>query len=114
MKPRPSSDIPAARAQLLAIANDLALNNAGQCAGKIRRIVRELMTRRHTDTPRARAQRQKLTPELAKNIRDLKTIRPDLSQDQIGQYFNCGGGRVSEALAGHDYSPRRASRPPSP
>jgi hypothetical protein len=30
-----------------------------------------------------------------------------MSQDEIGRVFNVAGGRVSEALAGHNWSPGR-------
>jgi hypothetical protein len=57
-----------------------------------------------------RDKRQSLNPLLAERIRRFAAAHPEMSQDEIGRVFNVAGGRVSEALAGHDWSPGREKK----
>lgn len=105
--PRQSSDIPQARARLREVAHGLIPIHPGYAA-EIIRIINNLMWRHCTPIPVARAKRPALTPHMAAQIRVVKANNPDMLQDEIGRLFNVPGGRVSEALAGHDRTPRRS------
>jgi hypothetical protein len=106
-----ASDIPHARNVLLALADDL--DDAGLTfeAGVIRNVVDTYMRRSFIGrfTP---VKRGSLNPGRAARIRDYARQHPDASQDEIGRVFNVAGGRVSEALAGHNWSPNRAAHRP--
>jgi hypothetical protein len=56
--------------------------------------------RRRPTGPYAPRQSQKMTPELAKDIRTMARTYPDMSQAAIAQLFSVNPGRVSEALRG--------------
>jgi hypothetical protein len=101
-----SSDVPRARDILLDLADFLDEDGNGFEARLIRMIVSRFMARhfvgRFTD-----AKRGSLNPFLAQAIRLHADANPTMSQDEIGRVFNVAGGRVSEALAGHHWSPGR-------
>lgn len=49
---------------------------------------------------RARKEHADLTPVLARRIRAFAKLHPRMSYRRIGERFNVGIGRVSEAIAG--------------
>jgi hypothetical protein len=102
-----ASDIPLARDALLVLADWLDEDGNDFEAGVLRLIVSGHMHRSFIGrfTP---PKRTSLNPVLANQIRLFARDHPDWSQDEIGRVFNVAGGRVSEALAGHDWSPGRA------
>lgn len=58
------------------------------------------LTRRRRRLPPKKAKAQRITPELAEEIREYAEAHPDLPQREIGRYFNVDQGRVNEALNG--------------
>ena len=101
-----ASDIPKARDLLLALADQLDGGGLTFEAGVIRDVVDNYMRRSFVGrftSPR----RHSLNPLRAARIRAYAAAHPEASQDEIGRLFNVAGGRVSEALAGHDWSPGR-------
>lgn len=103
---RRSSDIEQARVIILRVADYLDVDGLALEAGTLRDTVTRYMWRGFTGRV-TRTKRFSLTPPLAAEIRAFAVTHPDWSQDEIGRHFNVAGGRVSEALAGHDWSPGR-------
>ncbi|SDQ77490.1 hypothetical protein SAMN02787020_1929 [Brevundimonas sp. 374] len=63
--------------------------------------LRELADEMHRNPPakaRAPVRSQKLTPELAQEIRDYARANPQAHQQDIAEHFGVNHGRVSEAL----------------
>lgn len=106
-EPRESSDIPGARVALASVAHSCAVRWHHDLAHQISKIVDEMMFRGYTPIKHAPVKRPSLNPALASRIRTMKLLHPEMSQDEIGAALGCAEGRVSEALAGHDYSPKR-------
>jgi hypothetical protein len=101
-----SSDVPHARDMLLDLADYLDFNGNGFEAGFIRKKIVPTMKRDYVGRF-TEAKRNSLTPFNAEPIRLFAAANPTMSQDEIGRVFNVAGGRVSEALAGHNWSPGR-------
>ena len=102
---RKSSDIETAREYLLWVADRLE-DKAGEhaFANFIRVLVSQFMIRGNSGR-KAPTTRGSLTPVLAPEICAFAAAHPEMNQDEIGRHFNVAGGRVSEALAGHVWSP---------
>ncbi len=86
------SNIPAAREELIEIADMLA-----KAARRIRKIVANDLTR-ESPISRAKPTAIKVTPAIAKNIRKLALAFPDLPHREIARKVGVDGGRVSEVL----------------
>lgn len=91
------SHIPQARELLLALAAELPADH--KVARGIRVIVRTMLRR---DRPMRRVYGATVpaTPELCDQIRLFAEANPNLSQQEIAEFFNVNTGRVSEALRG--------------
>lgn len=91
------SDIPAARAHLEAMRDEMQ-NAHLDCYVEHINYVLSLMVR---EKYKQRTSRQSatITPELADEIRGYAVRHPNLSAQRIANHFNVNPGRVSEALA---------------
>jgi hypothetical protein len=106
---RKSSDIQLAREVVLRVARWLREEGEDFPAGVLEWTEREHMWRGFTGR-QTRDKRNSLNPALAAEIRAYAALHPEMSQDEIGRVFDVAGGRVSEALAGHDWSPGKRKR----
>lgn len=93
------SNIPKAREQLGAVADGLRTGNldAEAAAGEIDEILPLLF--RRSCVRRASAESQKMTPLLAKKIRDHAYRNPEETYMAMASRFNVSIGRISEVLA---------------
>lgn len=92
-----STNIPAARANLLRLANMLENDKVSKklAATLIRNNVEELMTQKETRPYRHNIS-QRMTPALKEEIISRIVERPDLTNREIGEEFNVADGRISE------------------
>ena len=61
-------------------------------------VALSLMTR--SVKPNGRTRRAKVTSSIVQGVLDMKEANPEMHYDEIGEYFNINGGRVSEILNG--------------
>jgi hypothetical protein len=65
-------------------------------------------TKRRTPVKHARVSARRVTPEIAREVRDLVRAEPRLTNREIGRRLGIDGGRVSEVLAGKRGEPPEA------
>jgi len=99
--------IPQIRARLHELANDLAdyATEAEFFAGRVAALALEIddladETKRRPPVRQAPIAARRMTPELAREVRELARSNPDLTNREIGRRLGVDGGRVSEVLAG--------------
>ena len=90
--------IPEVRAELLSLAKNLHKMSPAAARMLIEKHCKELV--RRPVEKRAPIKSNKMTPELARKIRQHARANPEKRQVEIGRYFGVNQGRVSEALYG--------------
>ena len=89
--------IPEIRDRLHELVKENADNTAGKSAwSEVADLADELY--RNTAISRAKPHSEKMTAELAEEIRAYKKANPEMSQRKIAEKFNVNPGRVSESL----------------
>lgn len=91
------SDIPAARAHLEAMRDEMKSAHLDYYVEHIDYILSLMVREKYKE--RTSRQSAKMTPELADEIRDYAIGHPNLSNQTIANHFNVNPGRVSEAIA---------------
>ena len=91
------SDIPAARAHLRAMRDEMEAAHLDYYAEKIDYALSLMVREKYKE--RTARQSATMTPELAEQIRRYSVSHPNVSTQRVANHFNVNPGRVSEALA---------------
>lgn len=91
-----TTNVPAARAELLEIAERLRQVGLGADADRIAVLCRDMLTRKPSGR-RATTQRRAVTPEIEAEVKHL-LFTTRLPQEDIARMVGIDGGRVSEIL----------------
>ena len=91
------SDIPAARAHLEAMRDEMQNAHLDYYVEHINYVLSLMVREKYKQ--RTSRQSATMTPELADEIRGYAIRHPNLSAQRIANHFNVNPGRVSEALA---------------
>ena len=92
------SDIPGARERLARLAAELDALEHPKQADEARKIIK-ILWRSYT-RPRTPVKSKSMTPGLAGSIRAMKSVCPDMSNQDLANAFGVNPGRVTEALNG--------------